>query len=140
LAKLKRAYWVNIGRSATLCLTAFAPDRANFQRGFETVISMWVNGNVSPQNVESWQEFCDRVNRGLQTFLASSGKGQVVVIFSSGGLLGVAVQRALHLSAQDTCESPGCPGTVRSANLFFPRIALRSVPLTRSHIWMTILC
>lgn len=76
--------------------------RASFQRMFEAVIAMWVNGEIAPQNVESWQEFCARVNRGLTAFLAKSSKGEVVVIFSSGGPLGVAVRRALHLSAQNT--------------------------------------
>ena len=76
--------------------------RASFQRMFEAVISMWVNGEIAPQNVESWQEFCARVNRGLTAFLAKSSKGEVVVIFSSGGPLGVAVRRALHLSAENT--------------------------------------
>jgi broad specificity phosphatase PhoE len=79
-----------------------AEKRVNFQRIFETVISMWINGGISPQNVEPWQEFCARVNRGLRTFLANSRKSEVVAIFTSGGPLGVAVQLALHLSAEDT--------------------------------------
>lgn len=79
--------------------------RANFQRMFEAVISMWVNGEIAPQNVESWQGFCARVNRGLSAFLANCTKGEAVVIFSSGGPVSVAVQRALHLSAQDTLRA-----------------------------------
>jgi broad specificity phosphatase PhoE len=76
--------------------------RANFQRLFEAVISMWAQGEIAPQNVETWQEFCVRVNRGLTSFLADGRKGEVVAIFTSGGPLSVVVQRALHLSAQDT--------------------------------------
>jgi broad specificity phosphatase PhoE len=75
---------------------------ANFQRLFEAVISMWVSGEVVIPNVESWQEFCARVNCGLSAFLAKSRKGKKAVIFTSGGPVSVAVQRALHLSAQDT--------------------------------------
>jgi broad specificity phosphatase PhoE len=52
--------------------------------------------------VETWQEFCLRVNRGLKSFLADGGKGEVAAIFTSGGPLSVVVQSALHLSAQDT--------------------------------------
>jgi broad specificity phosphatase PhoE len=78
---------------------------ANFQRLFEVVISMWVNGEIAPPNVESWQEFCARVNRGLSEFLAKSRKGEIAVIFTSGGPVSVAVQRALHLSAQDTLRA-----------------------------------
>jgi broad specificity phosphatase PhoE len=76
--------------------------RANFQRLFEEVISIWAHGEIAPLNVETWEEFCARVNRGLMTFLVNGGKGEVVAIFTSGGPLSVVVQRALHLSAQDT--------------------------------------
>jgi broad specificity phosphatase PhoE len=76
--------------------------RANFQRLFEAVISLWAHGEIAPQDVETWQEFCARVNRGLTGLLADSRKGEFVAIFTSGGPLSVVVQRALHLSAQDT--------------------------------------
>jgi broad specificity phosphatase PhoE len=76
--------------------------RANFQRLFEAVISMWAHGEIAPQNVETWQEFCTRVNCGLASFLANGKKGEAVAIFTSGGPASVVVQRALHLSAQDT--------------------------------------
>jgi broad specificity phosphatase PhoE len=78
--------------------------RANFQRLFEAVISMWVHGEIAPESVESWQEFCARVNRGLTTFLANSWKGEMAVIFTSSGPLSAAVERALHLSAHDTLQ------------------------------------
>ncbi|HKW61651.1 MAG TPA: histidine phosphatase family protein [Candidatus Acidoferrum sp.] len=76
--------------------------RANFQRLFEAVISLWVTGEIAVPNVESWQEFCARVNCGLSAFLAKSPKGEVNAIFTSGGPLSVAMQRALHLSTEDT--------------------------------------
>ena len=76
--------------------------RANFQRLFEAVISMWVSGEITPLSAEPWRHFCARVNRGLSAFLVKSCKGQIAAIFTSGGPISVAVQRALHLSAQDT--------------------------------------
>jgi broad specificity phosphatase PhoE len=79
-----------------------AAKRANFQRLFEAVISLWVGGEIALPNLESWQEFCARVNCGLSAFLAKSRKGEEAVIFTSGGPVSIAVQRALHLSAQDT--------------------------------------
>jgi len=79
-----------------------AEKRAKFERLFEAVITKWVNGEVALPNVESWQEFCARVNRGLSSFLWSSRKGEVAAIFTSGGPVSVAIQRALHLTAQDT--------------------------------------
>ena len=79
-----------------------ADKRANFERLFEAVISKWVNGEITLANMESWQDFCVRANRGLSTFLSRSRKGEAAVIFTSGGPVSVAMQRALHLSAQDT--------------------------------------
>lgn len=86
-----------------------ASKRANFQRLFQEVISMWVNGEIVPPGVESWKNFCARVNRGLSKSLGEARKGELSVIFTSGGPVSVAVQRALHLSAQDTLHIAWMP-------------------------------
>jgi broad specificity phosphatase PhoE len=39
--------------------------RATFQRLFEAVIGKWVQGAICPPGVETWPEFCVRVNSGL---------------------------------------------------------------------------
>jgi broad specificity phosphatase PhoE len=78
--------------------------RAAFQRLFEAVIARWASGEIALQDVESWREFSDRVNRGLACIVADSNKGAKVVVFTSGGPLGVVMQRALHLSPQDTLQ------------------------------------
>jgi broad specificity phosphatase PhoE len=70
----------------------------SFQRLFEVVIGMWVAGEIVVDSIESWQEFSARVYRGLSTIAAADGKGQQVAIFSSGGPIGVTVQRALELA------------------------------------------
>ena len=90
--------------SAMAKATGETEKRAAFQRLFEAIVSIWVNGEIALKNVESWQEFCARVNRGLSALLAKSGKGELAVIFTSGGPIAVAMQRALHLSAQDTLQ------------------------------------
>lgn len=76
--------------------------RKTFQRMFEAVVTKWVDGEIPLQGVESWPEFCGRVNRGLSKFTSSSMRGERVAIFSSGGPIGVAMQRALNLSPRDT--------------------------------------
>jgi len=95
--------------------------RANFQRMFEAVISMWVNGEIAPDGVESWEEFCDRVHRGLSDFLAQSAKGEVSVIFTSGGPISVAMQRALHLSAPDTLRIAWMPRNCAFSEFLFSK-------------------
>jgi len=74
----------------------------NFQRMFEAAVGKWVDGEISLPDVESWPEFCARVNRGLSGILSKSSRGEHVVVFSSGGPIGVAMQRALNLSPRDT--------------------------------------
>ena len=96
-----------------------ASKRANFQRLFQAVISMWVNGEIAPPGVESWPDFCVRVNRGLSKFLGEARKGELVVIFTSGGPVSVAVQRALHLSAQDTLQIAWMPRNCSFSEFLF---------------------
>ncbi len=96
-----------------------ATKRMNFQRLFEAVISMWVGGEIAPRHVESWQEFCARVNRGLTEFLAQSRKGEIAAIFTSGGTVSVAVQRALHLSAPDTLRVAWMPRNCSFSEFLF---------------------
>jgi broad specificity phosphatase PhoE len=74
----------------------------SFQRLFEAVIGKWVGGMILVPGVESWDEFCARVNSGLSRFLSQARRGEQSAIFCSGGPIAVAVQRALNLSAEDT--------------------------------------
>ncbi len=76
--------------------------RRTFQRMFEAVVGRWVDGEIPLRDVESWPEFCARVNRGLSKFTSGGMRGERVVVFSSGGPIGIAMQRALNLSPRDT--------------------------------------
>jgi broad specificity phosphatase PhoE len=80
--------------------TGTAERRVTFQKLFEVVIGQWVRGEISPQGVETWLEFCSRVNSGLSKVLSAGGRGERVAIFTSGGPIAVAMQRAMHLSAE----------------------------------------
>jgi len=78
---------------------------ANFEKMFEMLITKWVDGEVVLPAVESWAEFCARADRGLSQWMSANGRGQQLAIFGSAGLIGVAMQRALHLSPQDTLRT-----------------------------------
>jgi broad specificity phosphatase PhoE len=78
--------------------------RATFQKLFEAVIGKWVRGAICPPGVETWPEFCSRVNSGLAKFLSAGGRGERVAIFTSGGPIAVAMQRALQLSPESTLQ------------------------------------
>jgi broad specificity phosphatase PhoE len=78
--------------------------RKTFQRLFAAVISDWVRGVIYAEDVETWLEFCARVNSGITKFLASEKRGERLAIFTSGGPIAVAAKRALHLSPESTLQ------------------------------------
>src|SRR5262245_19695929 len=76
-----------------------------FQRIFEVVIGRWADGAIPLQDIEPWQDFCSRVQRGLSQIAANGSRGQQIAVFSSGGPVGVAMQRALELSTEATLKT-----------------------------------
>ena len=78
--------------------------RVTFQKLFAAVILDWVRGVIRAEGVETWPEFCARVNSGLTQFLSAGARGERVAIFTSGGPIAVATQRALHLSPESTLQ------------------------------------
>jgi broad specificity phosphatase PhoE len=75
-----------------------------FQRMFEVVIGKWVGGELQVDDVESWPEFCARVQQGLNRVCGGNGGSENVAVFSSGGPIGVSLQRALDLSPENTLK------------------------------------
>jgi broad specificity phosphatase PhoE len=78
--------------------------KRDFQKMFEAVIGMWVSGELVVDGAESWQDFCARVDRGITTIVNSVTPAGDSVVFTSGGPIGVAMRRALHLSHADTLQ------------------------------------
>ncbi len=69
-----------------------------FQTVFEVGIGYWLSGRQPDQPLESWTDFCARVEEGLRQ-VAALGHNRVVV-FTSGGVIAVAMRLALQLSDQ----------------------------------------
>jgi broad specificity phosphatase PhoE len=76
-----------------------------FQRVFEVVVSKWARGELATDGIERWPEFCARVQQGLGTLTQNGSRGQRIAVFSSGGPVGVAMQKALGLSTEATLRS-----------------------------------
>lgn len=76
-----------------------------FQRVFEVVIGRWARGEINAPGVEPWPSFSVRVHRGLRQLVENGNSGRRIVIFTSGGPVGVAVQKALDLSIDATLKS-----------------------------------
>jgi broad specificity phosphatase PhoE len=78
--------------------------KRSFQQMFEAVIGMWVSGELVVDDVESWPAFCARVDRGIAAIVNEEMARGDSVVFTSGGPIGVAMRRALHLSHADTLQ------------------------------------
>ncbi len=66
-----------------------------FQRMFEVLMQAWLEGAVKTDGVEAFAVFEARVASGVKGLMAASGSKRVAV-FSSGGPIGLCVQRALR--------------------------------------------
>ena len=78
--------------------------RKTFQKLFETIIAKWVAGEVTAAGIESWSDFCLRVEQGLAEVVRATPAAATAVIFTSAGPIGAAMRRALHLSAEDRLQ------------------------------------
>lgn len=66
-----------------------------FQRMFEVLMARWIAGDIAVDGVESFEAFHQRVSDALDAVLNREGSRRVIV-FSSGGPIGVSVQRTLR--------------------------------------------
>lgn len=76
-----------------------------FQRMFEVVIGRWAEGQLPLEGIEPWPDFCTRVQRALLQLSSNGNHGEQIAIFSSGGPVGIAMQRALGLSTEATLKT-----------------------------------
>ena len=76
-----------------------------FQEIFEVIIGRWADGKLPLEGIEPWEDFCLRVQNRLAQLCANGSSGQNIAIFSSGGPVGVAMQRALDLSTEATLKA-----------------------------------
>jgi broad specificity phosphatase PhoE len=72
------------------------PDRNRyFQRMFETLMDAWQKGAVTDSGVESFAAFHARASEAFRSIVSRGGRRRVAV-FTSGGPIGVSLQRALE--------------------------------------------
>src|SRR5258708_205752 len=76
-----------------------------FQRIFEVVIGRWAAGEIPLAEIEPWADFCSRVQSALSQLSSNGSRGSQVAVFSSGGPVGVALQRALGRSTEATVKA-----------------------------------
>jgi broad specificity phosphatase PhoE len=82
-----------------------APDRnRHFQRMFEAVTSVWLGGEFEVEGVESWRSFQSRVRAAIKRITSAEGGGRRVAVFTSGGVIGLAVQNILNAPERTALE------------------------------------
>ncbi|PYE54128.1 histidine phosphatase family protein [Deinococcus yavapaiensis] len=67
-----------------------------FQRMLEALMAHWQTADDVPEGVESWSTFADRTRRVFGDILRAPGAARHVIVFTSGGVIGRAVQLALR--------------------------------------------
>jgi broad specificity phosphatase PhoE len=82
-----------------------APERnRHFQRMFEAVTSVWLGGEFEVEGVESWLSFQSRVRAVIKQITSAEGSGRRVAVFTSGGVIGLAVQSVLNAPERSALE------------------------------------
>lgn len=70
-----------------------------FQRVFEAATAKWIAGELRPseqdQDFESFRDFQSRVHNAMDELMASHQRGSKVLVSTSGGVIALALQRAL---------------------------------------------
>lgn len=76
-------------------------DRKTFQLVLEAATTHWINGSLQAsaedEDFESWRDFQSRVHDALDELMARHTGGSRVLISTSGGVIAMALQRALQL-------------------------------------------
>jgi broad specificity phosphatase PhoE len=82
-----------------------SPERnRHFQKMFEAVTSVWRAGELEVDGVESWSSFSSRARAALRQIINQSGSGRRIAVFTSGGVIGLAVQTVLGAHEQMALE------------------------------------
>jgi broad specificity phosphatase PhoE len=76
----------------------------HFQKMFEVVVLQWLEGKIDSPDVEPWPVFRDRVREALRRITEGGGGGRRIVVFTSGGPIGVAVQLAVGAPDRSAIE------------------------------------
>ncbi|MBU2514923.1 phosphoglycerate mutase family protein [bacterium] len=79
-------------------------DRKAFQVLFNKIMKHWITGKYDIDTTPRWQDFKERVRKGILAIMTQHGSKQTVLISTSGGPISVAVQMALELTDDMTME------------------------------------
>lgn len=70
-------------------------DRGYFQTVFDAATSSWISGELQGPNLETWLDFCGRIEHGMLTLQQGMDQGGRVLVSTSAGAISVALQSVL---------------------------------------------
>jgi broad specificity phosphatase PhoE len=94
-AALVRAYKASTGEHENL---------RSFQRMFDALVRHWQTLDTTDHGIETWSAFRQRVAGVIRRLQEQTPRGRRVVMFTSGGFIGAAIQHALNLPNDTTLE------------------------------------
>jgi broad specificity phosphatase PhoE len=86
---------------------------------FQRITRMWVAGELESPEVESWQIFCERIERGINRIREAGLKNSRIAVFTSGGVIAATARMALELSPQKTLELSWAPRNATYSEFLF---------------------
>lgn len=69
-----------------------------FQKIFGRIMKRWISGTNDKPGVESYREYSLRVSKGIENLAENGDSGKPIAVFTSGGVISIAMQVALGLS------------------------------------------
>jgi len=73
---------------------------------FKRAMLRWVRGERNIPGVETWPEFVQRVDLGIERLIQENGPKTTIAVFTSGGAICVSMRKALKLSDEQTILLP----------------------------------
>jgi len=71
-------------------------DYASFRKIFESSVIAWIN-DPDCKDIESWRDFCARIEESLNRIVTENGSGRRIVVFTSGGVVAASMKVVLGL-------------------------------------------
>jgi broad specificity phosphatase PhoE len=75
-----------------------------FQKLFSHLVRKWIYGEIRADDIETWSDFCARVEAALDTIREACERSPHVLAVTSGGPIAVSLRRALGLTDDHTLE------------------------------------
>ena len=63
---------------------------------FSTLMNAWVDDNKEHGDLESWDQFNSRIERGLTDIIDGHGRDETIGVFTSGGVICTILQQSTH--------------------------------------------